>query len=154
MKLNLIHTIVIICVMAISLYASLYPSDVSLGGLKSLKVGLILFASFQARYGRGKTADWWFGFAAFGWASVMLSALELPYFPAHRIARTGYWDLFHPGVTLGQWIEDRDHLPGSDHRGQVRMAEAARYWLTLLAALVGGLLSLQISRRRKAIPPE
>ncbi len=48
------------------------PTKIWLGLLMYLKTGLLLYAAFRARYGRGPSADWWFGFAVFGWGYLSL----------------------------------------------------------------------------------
>ncbi len=118
-----------------------------------LAVTLLVIATYRARYGTGREADWWFGFALGGWSYYVLSGdMHSQWsFPTHQprslIEGLPRWIV---GLIPREWwdrIVIRYHLLPVFEL-QSYLARTVQALLVLVAASIGGLVGLVLSRRR------
>jgi hypothetical protein len=138
---------VLVAFTAASLAPLQNPTATWRGLLMYLKVGPLLYATFRARYGRGRAADWWFGFAAFGWACLGLNASQVWYLPPGSFARPrpDYFELFDVSGTNGVWLSRRWPAQPNPNWFVGYLSDVAGLWLLLATATLGGFLSLYLS---------
>ncbi len=145
-----------VAVLAIALlFASLRDStSTGLILLLYLKVTLLLFASFRAKYGRGPSAAWWFGFAAFGWGHVVINIHPMSETVIHPnltlLWPVNYFNIFDlTGVLAIRW----NYLIYGANAGAISPsgpAMAIREWMTIGVAVIGGYISLVIDSRLRS----
>jgi hypothetical protein len=142
----------VVAVVAIGVASLRNPSLVLIGALLYIRVGLVLYGTFAARYGRGSAAAWWFGFAAFGWASLMLNASHLPYIDPHAFNNWHpYRKPFDIAGTAGRLAWEA--FPHGVETNEHEYAAVILFWMTMGTAVAGGILSSWISSHRSFLPP-
>jgi hypothetical protein len=114
-----------------------------------LAASLLVVATYLARYRKSRQGDWWFGFALGGWAYWLLTADMSWHGPAHFSTSES------PIAKLPRWIASQVPIEGSsrvpDYVVRSYLALKAQAILSLFAALVGGMICLVLSYRRR--PP-
>ena len=104
--------------------------------------GLLLLAVFRARYDRGKSAAWWFGFAALGWSHFAFST-----YSRHPL----YWGLLFKSkssiVVMDIDLFIAKHAAPFLSGRPEEMVEVVSYLMTLGAAVVGGYVSVAFFNR-------
>jgi hypothetical protein len=134
----------LVAVIAVTFAALNDPTDLRLSLLLYAKVGILLWATFCARYSRGRAATWWFGFAAFGWAQMMISTLNPAVKTAGDVA-PWYRQVTDIAGTIGGWLHY--HASHGPYGYPGRLAEVVRFWMNLGIAVIGGLLALALAPR-------
>ena len=122
------------------------PSKPYIALLLYIKVCGLVVAVFKAKYGGKESRDWWFGFAAFGWGFLALSAnnsvLDTVYFGS-----PAYFQWYDLVGTMA--IRLKAYLPAGPGRDPAPLAEVIRFWLTAATGTIGGTLTHLIARRAK-----
>jgi hypothetical protein len=115
------------------------PTEDSLLILLLLRFGVLLYATFQARFASDASQPWWFGFAVFGWAYIAFGA-------AAFIDHFAYNVWFDPANPLGNLAALASGM--SPGRQSARLASVARFWVTIVLGILGGSLASAIARRK------
>jgi hypothetical protein len=68
---SIAHMMLFVVVLALGLAPLGAPLGLMTGVNAYLRVGIVVAATFAARYRTGRASAWWFGFAVFGWASLL-----------------------------------------------------------------------------------
>lgn len=111
-------------------------------------VTVLVGAIFLARYGRNR--DWWFGFSAFGRASILFSVPGL--WNAEPFQKDGF-DWFNLTNSLGdllqRWRGEPPDGPSDYYFTGSKFAAVLQFWATMTLSFVGGYLALFIRFRSK-----
>src|SRR5262249_54930742 len=119
-----------------------------------VSVTLLVIATYRARYRQGREADWWFGFALGGWSYYLFSGDMIwqwawpTHMPDSFIQSLPHWIVsLIPRNWMDKTILANSFLPVAEVRSYVtRIVQA---FLVLFGSLVGGLVSLLLSWRRR-----
>jgi hypothetical protein len=135
-------------IMALGFSSLFRPSSLWLLLLLYLKVALLVFASFQARYGRDLAAAWWFGFAAFGWGHVAFNVNPVNSTVISTITPrpASFFDPFDLTGTMAVKLSYCIH-PNAYILSASSYALVIREWMTIVVAVVGGFVSLAVALR-------
>ncbi len=110
------------------------------------KFTMLVVATFLARFGRGPSAAWWFGFATLGWASMLFLSPDLWNW-------NGLGDVeVAPRIYLDDVIYNRvvEAMQLPDTGNNVEMVElVVSTWITILASTSGGFVALLLDRRAR-----
>jgi len=143
------YLMVIVSAVALCLASLRDPMSVWASSLLYLKVALLVFAMFRARYGKGLTSAWWFGFAAFGFGHICLeittqnktviNSTSITWPANYRSIRdiTGTLSVLYIYLT-------RDNAAGIS---PAPFAQVIREWMTIVLGVIGGFVSLAIAAR-------
>jgi hypothetical protein len=152
----------IVALIALCLAPLVNMSNITSLVLVYLKFSLVILSTFLARYRQGRPAAWWFGFATFGWASILIGG------PGNSLAEVSLnqrielsdlcdsvgvvvLDLVRPDWRLTPPPLPNGISPFFWIRGVVQ------FWFLIVAASAGGLLSLFMydrqNRQREGIEP-
>lgn len=140
----------IVAIFSVACAATMRPSTEMLTLLLHVKVGVLLWATFRARYGDGWDSAWWFGFAACGWGAFAMgvpnNTMPLP----DALGAPTYMNPADIAGTIGTWIYYLIR-PRSHPWGGYNLAEAARFWMMMIVAgLIGGTVSQFVWKRTQA----
>jgi hypothetical protein len=120
-------------------------TDATLTAVMYLKFGILIAATFLARFGSKRYAAWWFGFSVCGWASTLFGAWSL-WAGINKVVLTP------PGVdfcvlsdSIAIQIEKAMGLSRPSNQG--RLASVVRLWFNIFAAVTGGLLAIGCEHR-------
>jgi hypothetical protein len=144
----------IVALMALCLAPLANLSDLTSLALVYVKFGLVIVATFLARYRPGRPAAWWFGFATLGWASILIGG---PGNSMGHIALTSNADLgdlsgsvvvsliaiLFPNLAIGS---------PPNMKSFVHLRGVVQLWFLIVAATAGGLLSLFVYDRQNRRP--
>lgn len=134
------HIMLAVVLTALAIAPLKNPSLRWAGVLLYLNVGVVLYATFLSRIGPRRAQAYWFGFAAFGWACLILHASHLPYIDINGFNN---WHrdrtLFDVAGAIGRWAWTV--LPHDPDVNELEYASIARFWFSISASLLGGLLS-------------
>jgi hypothetical protein len=122
-----------------------YLTDPGILVLMYARFGLMITATFLARFGERRHRTWWFGFSACGWAAILFSV-------------PGLWSLGSVNVAPGIDLADLSAsiafqlADGSLSAGRVdQLAAVVDSWFNLLAAFTGGMMALALDRRGRQL---
>jgi hypothetical protein len=110
------------------------------------KFAMLVVATFLARFCRGPSAAWWFGFATLGWASMLFCMPDLWNWNGVGAVEVA------PGVYLDDMIYARvvSALELPDTGRIAKMVELiVSTWITILASTSGGYVALLLDRKAR-----
>jgi hypothetical protein len=118
-----------------------------------VSMAMLVIATYRARYGKGKEADWWFGFALGGWSYYLFSGDMIwqwswpTHMPNSLVQTLPHWIVsLIPRSWMDRIILTYSFLGVPETRSYVtRIVQAL---LVVFAALIGGLVCLMVSWRR------
>jgi hypothetical protein len=143
MQFTLRRLAIAVAVISVGLVPLNDPARPWLGALMYLKIGILIAATFLARYGHNR--DWWFGFATLGWAHLIISVPGL-WNAVYALAPQAGFDVFDLAGSAADLVK----LWANRQEGRARnwyAPEAAviSFWMTMGASAAGGSLSVIIS---------
>ena len=146
-RLNSLGTLMVcVLIAALGCAAATAPSYPLFTMLLYVKLGSLLWAALKARFGPSESADWWFGFAAFGLMHLTFSS-----YTYHRV----YFDLWIRSNPYGYarcldvalWLGMRIGLSlGLEPTG---LTEVLNTWTTLAFGAAGGSVSVVAAKRAR-----
>ena len=103
----------------------------------------MLWATLRARFGPNAARPFWFGFAAFGWAHLLL--LDSPY---HETLPTA---VVVEQILRATWDQTRSPTRSNEewvviHEVIRQVAITALTWCSLIAGLIGGVIARRLGR--------
>lgn len=145
-RVSIGHLMAIVAVVTIGFIPLNNPSRAWLGILMYLRFTILLTAIFLARYGRNR--DWWFGFAAFGWASILFSVPGLWNAVSYERDQFDWFNLTNSlGELLQTWRGERPDQPIDYYFTATKFAAVLQFWATMTLSFIGGYLALFIKSR-------
>jgi hypothetical protein len=144
----------IVALIALCLAPLANLSDLTSLALVYLKFGLVILATFLARYRPGRPAAWWFGFATLGWASILIGGPgnSMPQFSlSGRISFSDLCDSLGCSVLdvlIPDWRPASRRLPYGINGPFFHIRGVVQFWFLIVAATAGGLLSLFVYDRQ------
>jgi hypothetical protein len=144
-RITIGYLVAIVAVAAAGLIPLNNPTRTWLGALMYVKFGALTVATFLARHGR--RGDFWFGFAACGWAYILFCVPGLWNAVGYLDDPAGIdpFDLTGTaGKLLSEWRNSEDPGP---YGYSNPFAAVLSFWMTMLLTLVGGWVSALIGVR-------
>ncbi|MHC5536721.1 hypothetical protein ACYOEI_00425 [Singulisphaera rosea] len=123
-----------------------HPSENAILILLYVDLTFLVFGTFRARYASQQAADWWFGFAAFGWGHLILTSLNFPSGLANGGLEYAHMDvkLWDLSGSFGMWL---NHTFPRPDRNDVAYARVASLLFNMFVAFLGGNISSAIAFR-------
>ncbi len=157
-RLSIAGLMVVVAVVGAGLAPLASLSDAWLVALMYVEFGVVVAATFLARFGSAKGSGWWFGFATFGWGRLLISVPGLWYAVNKPVAVQGV-DVADLTGSFGEYVAIlmAESIPAGQLTRHITMVIAVvGFWFTMISAVAGGFLGRALDRRRlaRSHPPE
>lgn len=144
------YLMVIVSAVALCLASLRDPNSVFLSSFLYFKVALLVFAMFRARYGKGLTSAWWFGFAAFGFGHISLEIVSHHETVINSTSTITWPANYRSILDITGTLSVLYIYLTRDNAAVISPAPFARVireWTTIVLGVIGGFVSLAIAAR-------